>query len=226
MCPPGSRRTCGTSAERTRSGPRSPTRSRSARRRGRARRARSGRRGRRSGRSPTRAGRAAPPRRTSASPRTAGSRRQVDAVAEHVRGTADLGLTAHEALDLEPPRGKWHRAVENGQLGRRRLSSPARASTARRLNATTTVPCRRLWKETSPVQSSGALRSKKRTSAAGRRSGSGAAPRPRRAAGCGGTRRRGAGASRPSPARCRQTTAPRRARAPRRKAAPSRPYSR
>ena len=78
-------------------------------------------------------------------------------------------LPAHEALDLEPARGQRHRAVEDGDLpGRRRFSSPASASTARRLKATTTVPGRRLWKETSPVQSSGALRSKKRTSACGK----------------------------------------------------------
>ena len=75
----------------------------------------------------------------------------------------------HEAVDLDAARARAASRRRGRRPGPacRRFSSPASASTARRLKATTTVPGRRLWNETAPVQSSGALRSKKRTSASG-----------------------------------------------------------
>lgn len=39
---------------------------------------------------------------------------QVDAVPEHVRGGAEIGLPVQESVDLDAARGERHRAVENG----------------------------------------------------------------------------------------------------------------
>ena len=94
--------------------------------------------------------------------------REIDAVPEHVRRAADVGLPVHEALDLEPTRRQRHRAVEHGDLPR----LPAVQLAGEREHGTPAEgdddgPGRRLWNETAPVQSSGALRSKKRTSACG-----------------------------------------------------------
>jgi hypothetical protein len=47
-----------------------------------------------------------------------GLARKVDAVPEHVRRAADVGLAVHEPLDLEPARSEWHRAVEDGDASR------------------------------------------------------------------------------------------------------------
>ena len=154
--------------------------------------------------------------------------RQIDPVPEDVGRAADVGLSADEAVDLEAARRERHRAVEDGdparvppvQLAREREhGAPAEGDDHR-------ARAEALERDRPPVQSSGALRSKKRISASGTRSGSAAAPRPRRAGGCAGTRRRAAAASRRSRARRRRPTAPRRARAPHPRAAPSRRCSR
>ena len=137
---------------------------------------------------------------------------KVDAVAEDVGGGADVGGAVQEAVDLDAPRRERHRAVEDGHstwvaagqlTGQGEHGAAAEGDDDRaRLQAAEGDRAR-------PVERQPSARRSARPPP-GRRSGRAAAPRPPRAAGCGGTRPRAAGASRRRRAPGRPPTAPRR----------------
>ena len=139
-----------------------------------------------------------------------------------------VACAVHEALDLEPARRERHRAVEHRDLPRLAAVQLAgerehRAAAERDDDRAGLQALER--DRARPVERRLALEEAD-LGLAETRSARAGAPRPRRAGGCAGTRRRAAAASRPSRARRRRPTAPRRARAPRRRAAPSPPCSR
>ena len=145
---------------------------------------------------------------------------------EDVRRDADVRRAREKAVDLLPARCERHRTVEDRDAARcRRFTSPASASTALRLNATTTVPSPERGRVRSPTHSGGSFRSKTFNSASGM---------PARRAGARRARRGGV----PADSHPRGAAASRRSRAPRRRpctssmtrarptAVPSRPCSR